>query len=108
MRSSYCSSDVCSSDLIVALEAGIPLQLIKVDGKTKRTENDDDFLQIYPKGYVPTLVLDSGEVLTEGPAIVQYLADQKPDSALAPANGTLPRYHQIGRASCRERVCQYV
>src|SRR3546814_19905825 len=105
----YYMPGACSlSPHIVALEAGIPLQLIKVDGKTKRTENDDDFLQINPKGYVPTLVLDSGEVLTEGPAIVQYLADQKPDSALAPANGTLPRYHQIGRASCRERVCQYV
>jgi glutathione S-transferase len=90
----YYMPGACSlSPHIVALEVGIPLQLIKVDGKTKRTENDDDFLQINPKGYVPTLVLDSGEVLTEGPAIVQYLADQKPDSALAPANGTLPRYH---------------
>ncbi|HZY32138.1 MAG TPA: glutathione S-transferase N-terminal domain-containing protein, partial [Rhodanobacter sp.] len=74
----------CSlSPHIVALEAGIPLQLVKVDGKTKRTENGDDFLQINPKGYVPTLLLDSGELLTEGPAVVQYLADQKPESALA-------------------------
>jgi glutathione S-transferase len=90
----YYMPGACSlSPHIVALEAGIPLQLVKVDGKTKRTENGDDFLQINPKGYVPTLVLDSGELLTEGPAIVQYLADQKPDSTLAPANGTLPRYH---------------
>lgn len=90
----YYMPGACSlSPHIVALEAGIPLQMIKVDGNTKRTENGDDFLQINPKGYVPTLVLDSGEVLTEGPAIVQYLADQKPESALASPNGTLPRYH---------------
>ena len=89
----YYMPGACSlSPHIVALEAGIPLQLVKVDGNTKRTENGDDFLQINPKGYVPTLVLDSGEVLTEGPAIVQYLADQKPESALAAPNGTLPRY----------------
>jgi len=89
----YYMPGACSlSPHIVALEAGIPLQLVKVDGNTKRTENGDDFLQINPKGYVPTLVLDSGEVLTEGPATVQYLADQKPESALAAPNGTLPRY----------------
>lgn len=90
----YYMPGACSlSPHIVALEAGIPLQLVKVDGKTKRTENGDDFLQVNPKGYVPTLLLDSGERLTEGPAIVQYLADQKPESALAAPNGTLPRYH---------------
>lgn len=90
----YYMPGACSlSPHIVALEAGIPLQLVKVDGKTKRTENGEDFLQVNPKGYVPTLVLDNGDVLTEGPAIVQYLADQRPDSALAPANGTLSRYH---------------
>ncbi|MBQ4853444.1 glutathione transferase GstA [Rhodanobacter sp. B2A1Ga4] len=90
----YYSPGACSlSPHIVALEAGIPLQLEKVDGKAKRTEHGADFWQINPKGYVPVLVLDSGEVLTEGPAIVQYLADQKPASGLAPANGTLPRYH---------------
>ena len=90
----YYMPGACSlSPHIVALEAGVPVQLVKVDGKTKRTENGDDFLQVNPKGYVPTLQLDSGEVLTEGPAIVQYLADQKPERGLAPANGTLPRYH---------------
>lgn len=90
----YYSPGACSlSPHIVALEAGIPLQLEKVDDKAKRTEHGADFWQINPKGYVPVLVLDSGEVLTEGPAIVQYLADQKPASGLAPANGTLPRYH---------------
>lgn len=90
----YYMPGACSlSPHIVALEAGIALQMVKVDGKTKRTEHGDDFLQVNPKGYVPALQLDSGEVLTEGSVIVQYLADQKPESALAPANGTLPRYH---------------
>ena len=89
----YYSSGACSlSPHIVALEAGIALPLEKVDGKAKRTEGGADFWQINPKGYVPALALDNGELLTEGPAIVQYLADQKPASGLAPANGTLARY----------------
>lgn len=89
----YYSPGACSlSPHIVAEEAGIKLELEKVDMKTKQTEHGADFLAINPKGYVPTLVLDDGQVLTEGPAIVQYLADLKPESALAPANGTLPRY----------------
>ena len=89
----YYSSGACSlSPHIVAREAGIAVQLVKVDTKTKRTESGADFLAINPKGYVPVLELDNGEVLTEGPAIVQYLADQKPASGLAPANGTLARY----------------
>lgn len=90
----YYIPGTCSlSPHIVALEAGLAVQMIKVDGKTKRTEHGDDFLQINPKGYVPTLQLDSGELLTEGPAIVQYLADQNPESGLAPPNGTMLRYH---------------
>jgi glutathione S-transferase len=68
------------------------VQLDKVDMKTKKTQHGEDFLAINPKGYVPALLLDDGEILTEGPAIVQYLADLKPESALAPANGTLARY----------------
>ena len=89
----YYSPGACSlSPHIVALEAGLALQLEKVDGKAKRTERGVDFWQVNPKGYVPVLELDSGDVLTEGPAIVQYLADQNPASGLAPANGTLPRY----------------
>jgi len=89
----YYTSGACSlSPHIVALEAGIPLPLEKVDGKAKRTESGDDFWQVNPKGYVPALRLDDGELLTEGPAIVQYLADLKPESGLAPANGTLARY----------------
>lgn len=88
----YYSPGACSlSPHIVASELGIALKLEKVDGKAKRTESGRDFWQINPKGYVPALELDNGEVLTEGPAIVQYLADQKPDAQLAPANGTFAR-----------------
>lgn len=89
----YYSPGACSlSPHIVALEAGLTLQLEKVDGKAKRTESGQDFWQINPKGYVPALLPDNGELLTEGPAIVQYLADLKPESGLAPPNGTLARY----------------
>lgn len=89
----YYSPGACSlSPHITAREAGIDLELVKVDGKTKKTADGADFWAVNPKGYVPTLQLDNGEVLTEGPAIVQYLADQKPESGLAPANGTMERY----------------
>jgi glutathione S-transferase len=89
----YYSSGACSlSPHIIAREAGIPVQLVKVDTKAKLTETGADFLAINPKGYVPALELDDGQLLTEGPAIVQYLADLKPEAGLAPANGTLARY----------------
>lgn len=88
----YYSPGACSlSPHIVLCEAGLAHELIKVDLKTKRTELGDDFNTINAKGYVPALRLDSGETLTEGPAIVQYLADLAPASALAPAPGTLER-----------------
>lgn len=90
----YYAPGACSlSPHIVALEAGIPIELEKVDLKTHKTAGGEDFYAVNPKGYVPALKLDDGSFLTEGPAIVQYLADQKPASKLAPANGTLPRYH---------------
>jgi glutathione S-transferase len=89
----YYAPGACSlSPHIVAREAGIDLELQKVDTKTKKMTPDGDFYAVNPKGYVPALQLDSGEVLTEGPAIVQYLADRKPEAGLAPANGTLERY----------------
>jgi glutathione S-transferase len=89
----YYAPGACSlSPHIVASEAGIALELEKVDLHTKITADGRDFSKINPKGYVPTLQLDNGEILTEGPAIVQYLADQKPASQLAPAAGTLNRY----------------
>ena len=88
----YYSPGVCSlSPNIIAHEIGLPLDLEKVDTKAKRTETGRDFLAINPKGYVPVLELDNGELLTEGPAIVQYVADQKPESGIAPPNGTLAR-----------------
>ncbi len=89
----YFSPGACSlSPHIVLQEAGINAELEAVDLKTKKTKSGADFSAINPKGQVPTLVLDSGEVLTEGPVIVQYLADRKPESKLAPAAGTLERY----------------
>ena len=89
----YYAAGACSlSPHIVAQEAGIALELEKVDTKAKRTASDQDYWLINPKGYVPALALDDGELLTEGPAIVQYLADLKPESGLAPANGTTARY----------------
>jgi glutathione S-transferase len=90
----YFSPGACSlSPHIVAQELGIPLTLEKVDIGTKKVVADgSDFWAVNPKGYVPALVLDNGELLTEGPAIVQYLADKKPEAGLVPANGTLPRY----------------
>lgn len=77
---------------IVAREAGVSLEPVKMDRATRRTADGRDYLAINPKGYVPALEFDDGQVLTEGPAILQYLADRKPDSGLAPAAGTLERY----------------
>ena len=89
----YYSPGACSlSPHIVASEAGIPVELEKVDLASHKTESGQDFTTINPKGYVPALRLDDGSVLTEGPAIVQYLADQKPATGLAPAAGTIERY----------------
>jgi glutathione S-transferase len=89
----YYSPGACSlSPHIVALEAGLPVELEKVDIRAKKTAAGADYLSVNPKGYVPALDID-GELLTEGSAIVQYLADQKPETGLAPANGTLARYH---------------
>ena len=83
----------CSLSPIILEESGLRYETEVVDLAKKVTAGGTDFLAINPKGYVPALQLDSGEVLTEGPAIVQYLADQVPDKNLAPANGTLARYH---------------
>jgi glutathione S-transferase len=89
----YYAPGACSlSPHIVARELGLPLELKKVNTKDKAIDGGGDFRQVNPKGYVPTLELDSGERLTEGPAIVQYLADQKPEAGLAPRNGTMERY----------------
>lgn len=89
----YYSPGACSlSPHIVLREAGLDFTLEKVDTKTKKTASGGDFLQVNPNGYVPALELDDGTVLTEGPAIVQYLADRAPGAKLAPANGSIERY----------------
>jgi glutathione S-transferase len=88
----FFSPGACSlSPHIVAREAAIPLDLIKVDTKTKTISREGDFWDVNPKGYVPALELDDGAVLTEGPAIVQYLADLAPAAALAPPAGSFDR-----------------
>jgi glutathione S-transferase len=91
----YYSPGACSlSPHIVLREAGHSFELQRVDVQAKKLKpGDGDFFAVNPKGQVPVLELDDGDRLTEGPAIVQYLADQKPASGLAPANGTMPRYH---------------
>lgn len=90
----YYSPGACSlSPNIVAHELGLSLELVKVDNK--KTPDGRDFWQINPKGYVPALQLDSGEILTEGPVIAQYLADQKPEAKLAPPAGSLARYRLL-------------
>ena len=89
----YYGPGACSlSPHIVLREAGLPFTAIKVDLRSKAMDGGGDFRSINPKGYVPALQLDDGTVLTEGPAIVQYIADQAPAAQLAPANGTLARY----------------
>lgn len=88
----YFAPDTCAlSPLIVLNELGLPFALVRVDNKSKRTEDGRDFRTISPKGYVPVLELDDGERLTEGPVISQYLADLQPAARLAPANGTFER-----------------
>lgn len=88
----YYMPGACSLSPHIALrEAGLDFELIKV-GRDKKTADGQDFLAINPYGYVPALQLADGEVLLEGPAIVQYIADLKPEAGLAPANGTRDRY----------------
>src|SRR5258708_9966305 len=89
----YYSPGACSlSPRIVASEAGLPVELEQVNLAEHKTATGQDYMAVNPKGYVPALRLDDGSILTEGPAIVQYLADQKPASGLAPAAGTIERY----------------
>jgi len=90
----YYSPGACSmAPHIVLREAGFKFDLEKVDIPNKKTAGGDDFWKVNPKGYVPALQLDDGQVLTEVGVICQYLADQKPESGLAPKLGTMDRYH---------------
>ena len=89
----YYAPGACSlSPHIVARELGIPFELKKVNTKDKTIEGGGDYWKVNGRGYVPALELDNGEILTEGPAIVQYLADQRPEAGLAPKSGTFERY----------------
>ncbi len=89
----YYSTGACSLSPHIALrEAGLPFELVLASTKTHQLADGTDYYTINPKGYVPLLELDNGERLTEGPAIVQYIADQVPAKNLAPANGTMARY----------------
>jgi len=89
----YYAPGACSlSPHIVLLEAGLPHDLVKVDLRAKKLENGDDYLKVNPKGQVPALVLDSGEIVTEGPVIVQMIADKIPAKNLAPERNSAERY----------------
>jgi glutathione S-transferase len=89
----YYSPGACSlSPHIALLEAGLPYDLVKVDLRAKKLENGDDYLKVNPKGQVPALALDNGELVTEGPVIVQMIADKASAKNLAPARDSAERY----------------
>jgi glutathione S-transferase len=89
----YYTPGACSLAVhIAAREAGLPLDLEKVDLGTRKTETGADFLAINPKGYVPALALAEGDVMTEAAALLQFLADRQPQAGLAPAHGTMERH----------------
>lgn len=89
----YYSPGACSLASHITLEeVGLAYQAVRVDLKSKKTADGGDYLAINEKGYVPTLVLDSGGVLTENAAVLTYIADQDPGGRLSPAHGTFSRY----------------
>jgi glutathione S-transferase len=89
----YYAPGACSLSPHIALhEAGLPHELVKVDLRAKKTEAGADYTQINPKGQVPALELDNGELVTEGPVILQMIADKVADKHLAPAAGSNERY----------------
>jgi len=93
----YFAPGACSlSPHIVLLEAGLPFSAVRVDLREKKTADGEDFRAINPKGYVPALALDDGTLLTEGTAIVQYLADLAPQAGLLAPVGDVARYKTIG------------
>ena len=88
----YYSTGACSlSPHIVLRESGLPFEPVLASTKTHKLADGTDYYTINPKGYVPLLELDIGERLAEGPAIVQYIADQVPAKRLVPPNGTMAR-----------------
>lgn len=95
MKLYYATGTCALSPHIVLLESGLQFDTEKVSLSGKKTASGGNYLDINPKGYVPALQLDDGDVLTEGPAIVQYVADKVPDKQLVPPGGTMARYHTI-------------
>ena len=96
----FISPGACSLAPHIALrETGADFEAVKVDLAVRKTEAGEDFLTVNPSGKVPALTLDSGETLTENPAILLYIADQNPASGLAPAEGSLDRYRLLSRLS---------
>jgi glutathione S-transferase len=88
----YMHVGACSlSPHIVCRELGFPVELLEVDRKTQKTPAGEDYFRVNGNGYVPVLELDDGQRITEGPAIVQYLSDLRPDAGLAPRAGTIER-----------------
>jgi len=89
----YYAPGACSLAPHIALrEAGLSFELEKVDLASKQTENGEDYTKVNPNGYVPTLKLDNGEILSEVAVLLQYIADEKPNSKLAPKLGSMERY----------------
>ncbi len=89
----YYAPGACSLASHIALqESGLPFEIDKLNVPSKTTSAGEDYMQLNPKGYVPAIRLNDGSVLTEGAVILQYIADQKPDSGLAPKAGTRERY----------------
>ncbi|MDB5962205.1 MAG: glutathione S-transferase [Massilia sp.] len=94
----YFAPGACSlSPHIALLEAGLPFTTEQVDLRTKKTASGADYTAINPRGYVPALELDNGQILTEGPAIVQYIAAQAPDKQLAAAPHSIEHYQMLER-----------
>ena len=92
----YYMPAACSLSVQIALhELGLPYEKVLVDSKTLKLADGGDYLAVNPRGQVPLLELDDGTRLTEGPVIVQYLADQQPDRGLMPPVGTLDRYREL-------------
>jgi glutathione S-transferase len=92
----YYLKGACSLASYISLcEAGLKFDAVSVDRQTRKTSEGEDYNQVNPKGYVPALRLDSGEVLTENVNVLQYIADQAPAGKLAPPAGSLQRYRMI-------------
>ncbi len=92
----YFSPGACSlAPHILAHEAGIPIEIERVDNKEKKTKSGENFWDVNPKGVVPVLKLEDGQTLTEAVAILLYLADQKPDAGLLPKPGTMDYYREL-------------